>query len=135
MNKRILLLLKRTFAVQSKKKTVSSTDKRYPVLKELLYSDEKRPDFNFTPEQRQQHELIERMWCLSKQREKDETEILLRNQYISMRQAALALEKADPRLFKAATEIKEYDPLEPVSTFSPKLRIPTTTLPKEQLEE
>jgi hypothetical protein len=137
----------RHYSTPSTKKATATTDKRYTLLRDMLYSETARHEtsavntpLDFTTEQREEHELIERMWCLEKMKEQDALRRFLAIQRVSMHNAALALEVASPRLFAAACGIecedgvarkRDYVQGEDVYLFSPKLRIPTETLPNK----
>lgn len=115
----------RSYAVQSKKATTQ--DKRYSLIQQILYSDDKRAIFTPTQDQQSQHTLIEQMWCLEKEREQDEMDMLLAKQYESIRMAMSTLEKMDNRLFIGACVI--YKEGDKIDSFPLKLRVPTDTLP------
>ena len=131
-------IFRRSYAIQSvssKKSTAATADKRYTLLKQVLYSDQKRTPTSYTKDQQDQHTLVERMWCLEKQREKDAQNALLDAQFVGMRKAALALEKMDMRLFMEATRVMEYTQGETIHTFPLKLRVPTNTPSKSDYSE
>jgi len=126
--------LAKRFATSTTKKAATISDKRNSLLRDILYSEDARSTelLEFTDDERSQHELIERMWCLTKQNEKDARDELLALQLRSMREAALALEIADPKLFASACGNSEYKQGDDVYLFSPKLRAPTETLPNKE---
>ncbi|KAJ3091791.1 hypothetical protein HK102_013436 [Quaeritorhiza haematococci] len=121
------------------KKKDMAGDKRYQVLKSMLYEGPGRTkptpstttltaSPELSPEQLEQREVIERMWALTKQREAGAQMEELKRKYISMRKAIEELEKTDRRLFEGAVKREEGDP-DAVVQFPRKLRVPTYTPP------
>ncbi len=128
------LVFGRTLRMASTKslpKTPAKTiiDKRYTLLKDILYFKSTRPEISLTEFEREQHEVIERMWALQKEREVLNLEENLRKKYTVMRRAAEELERIDERLFKGAciSEAEGYESGQAVQPFSGKLRVPVDT--------
>ncbi len=124
-------ILKRAFASKtdqaSARKQKTGSDKRYEMIQDIMYGNKThRTLFKMNEEMKEQHEVIERMWCLEKQREADRLQTSLKNKYVAMRSALEALEKVDKRLFDEAIRKEEK-----VVTFPLKLRVPTETIAVE----
>ncbi|KAI8823581.1 uncharacterized protein EV422DRAFT_521554 [Fimicolochytrium jonesii] len=128
--------------VTKKDKDVISGDKRYQLIKEMLYSketpstpakplgtqplDPRSSPVSTESPQAQRIDTIERAWTLEKQKEAVAKVAELRGMYESMREAMEELEKTDTRLFEAA---KSGSDREKVVVFPKRLRVPTETPP------
>ncbi|TPX70695.1 hypothetical protein SpCBS45565_g01586 [Spizellomyces sp. 'palustris'] len=129
-----------------KVKDVSGADKRYQLIRDILYSREVPttqpkpiPPASaalFTapvatdPANRRalKRDAIERAWAILKEREAVAKVQELRGMYESMRSAMEELERTDRRLFEAA---KVATDREVVVVFPRRLRVPTDTPPLE----
>jgi hypothetical protein len=111
---------------QKTAKTVVS-DKKLAILKEVLYNPASRNAPQMNDEAMEQHEVIERMWALQKQRDAIAFRERLQRKYNTMRQAVEKLKETDERLFRLATEGEAYQPGDDLFRFSGKIRVPTET--------
>ncbi|KAJ3180106.1 hypothetical protein HDU87_002331 [Geranomyces variabilis] len=131
-----------TSQANKKVKDVLSSDKRYSLIREILY-DKDVPTTPAKPVQqltaqsvsnpiatRREHDAkvdaIERAWAIEKQKEAAAKMEELRGMYESMRLAMEELERTDSRLFEAA---KVGADREKVVVFPRRLRVPTETPP------
>ena len=115
----------------NKAKTVVS-DKKLNLLKEILYNPTPRPTPTFADEAHEQHEIIERVWALQKEREAMAFRERLQRKYKCMREAVEKLKETDERLFRLATAEEAYQPGDPVHRFPGKARVPTETPPLKE---
>ncbi|CAJ0644293.1 12203_t:CDS:2 [Entrophospora sp. SA101] len=99
------------------------TDKRYEVIKQILYETEKPDLSSLTQEDLERHETIERAWKLFCRHQKEQKELELARKYRMLNEANIELEKVDERLFKEA-QLNNSKIL-----FPGKMKIPTETPP------
>nr|CAG8505022.1 10976_t:CDS:2 [Entrophospora candida] len=99
------------------------TDKRYEVIKQILYETEKPDLSSLTQEDLERHETIERAWKLFCRHQKEQKELELARKYQMLNEANIELEKVDERLFKEA-QLNNSKIL-----FPGKMKIPTETPP------
>lgn len=113
------------------KKALLSSDKRYPLIRKMLYDNPPPPPPIFTPQQQEQHEIIERTWCLVRQRSEMLFKQNMKLRYQAMHNAVSALERVNHRLYLLATRSSntEFKNGDLVYRFSGKLRVPTHTPP------
>ncbi|KAJ3164213.1 hypothetical protein HDU88_005525 [Geranomyces variabilis] len=125
-----------------KVKDVLSSDKRYSLIREILYDKDvpttpAKPVRQLTAQSvsnpiatRREHDAkvdaIERAWAIEKHKEAAAKMQELRGMYESMRLAMEELERTDSRLFEAA---KVGADREKVIVFPRRLRVPTETPP------
>ncbi|KAI8901346.1 hypothetical protein BC833DRAFT_578389 [Globomyces pollinis-pini] len=125
-----------------KKKADAITDKRYILIKKMLYDpavkttlpskqkqNARKLDLSTSPlyigndVQEKQTDVIERMWAIQQQQDQIKYLNNLKAQYTSMYKAMEALKSADERLFNGT---KGKNPLD---VFPKDFRIPTDTPP------
>ncbi|KAI8922028.1 mitochondrial ribosomal protein L28-domain-containing protein [Powellomyces hirtus] len=130
-----------TDAASKKVKEISGADKRYQLIRDILYSKDV-PSTSAKPlrpltaksvscpvstnADDAKVDTIERAWALEKQKEAAAKVAELRGMYESMRAAMEELEKTDSRLFEAAKVGADKDE---VVVFPRRLRVPTETPP------
>ncbi|KAJ1549719.1 hypothetical protein HK096_010865, partial [Nowakowskiella sp. JEL0078] len=98
----------RLYLQKPEKRSSAMGDKRYQLIKDVLYQPTESLDIiPQTPESEQterlEYEVIERMWCLQLQKAHEKEMSEIRDKYTSMRNTMLELERLDKRLFKGAT--------------------------------
>ncbi len=129
-----LSLQKCTYATATKSKVVpkkTTSDKRYQIIQAMLYGNNTHRMLPVLYNNgREQHEIIERLWCLEKEKEAVELKRRLQNKYVSMRLAIEALESMNKRMFDEAIK-KDVQ----FQQFPLKMRVPTETLPVENWDE
>ncbi|CAJ0921948.1 17883_t:CDS:2 [Entrophospora sp. SA101] len=69
------------------------TDKRYEVIKQILYETEKPDLSSLTQEDLERHETIERAWKLFCRHQKEQKELELARKYRMLNEANIELEK------------------------------------------
>ncbi|KAI9207703.1 mitochondrial ribosomal protein L28-domain-containing protein [Polychytrium aggregatum] len=118
-----------TTSKPTERKGSDAVDKRYQVVKEILYGERfKRAPSEVDPQLEQGEEdrleIIERMWAYEKQQEAVRQVEELKQKYVAMRLAMEELEKTDARLFQEATKTSDD-----LVMFPKRMKIPTLTPP------
>ena len=130
------MFIKRFLSTQAQKKVnEGSIDKRYNLIKDILYGPSSEPIKEpilpspknspvHTNDEYKERDLIERAWCHFKQIEAQNQWDALKSKYISMRNAMMMLQSKDKRLFEECNKNEEYP------RFPFRLRVPTDTIGK-----
>ncbi|KAJ3111732.1 hypothetical protein HDU96_005394 [Phlyctochytrium bullatum] len=115
----------------SRRRDTGIVDKRYQIIRDVLYKPEQPRDAAPTPEELARTEMIERVWSLTRVREARRIEEHVLRKYKAMRLAMEELKKTDTWLFEATGAFRKAPTTPEITTLFPRrLRVPTDTIPQ-----